>query len=33
LLEHNAITVTPMKLQQSDFQAIDALKGKLSLTD
>lgn len=33
LLEHNAITVTPMKLQQSDFQAIEALKGKLSLTD
>jgi len=33
LLEHNAVTVTPMKLQQSDFEAINALKGKLSLTD
>ena len=33
LLEHNAVTVTPMKLQQTDFEAINALNGKLSLAD
>ncbi len=31
LLEHNAITVTPVKLQQTDFDAINDLQGKLSL--
>lgn len=32
LLEHNAITVTPILMQQSDYSAIDSLKGKLSLS-